>query len=627
MDKKKAKHTQILSGKREQILKRNIELTSDGDDDMDIKKEVSKRHADELESVLNEIGVGGIERKASSKRHAQVSEETEKKSEQKDNRKDLYEEDVDDIDDDDDYLEEDGVFDLFAFARKKRQEKHHSEAKIKSRKKDDTIQERKQEKAYDASDESVIPDEPDNTTISASESDTAEILNQEELEELEASIESGKYDTVSEEDAPNAGIYEEFGGYSKEEDFEEEEEADEESDGAKFFREQILDEKMPEPKSIPSNIKWGIAFGLFLVTFIVLTICYIVNLKKLNGKGIDINQINKEDLLVNDGVEEHVRGYKTIVLYGVDSREGNTGKGSNSDSIILVSINEETKEVRLVSIYRDTLLDIQGDGAGTHKINYAYQLGGALESVNTLNKNLDLYITDYITVDFGALSDIIDALGGIEIDIADNEIDNLNKNLAEQIRISGVFSEGIYEKGKHTLNGQQAVAYTRIRSTDSGDIARTERQRKVLLQIADKIMNLDISSIGALVDISFDCISTSITKETALSLAEDISQYKIVAETGFPFAYNGINLNNKGNVLVAADLESNVAALHEFLYAGADYKMSDDVLKISSEIKSETGIAANKVVLPDGGNKASEKKTPDDIKTITEPPEGMLINE
>lgn len=117
---------------------------------------------------------------------------------------------------------------------------------------------------------------------------------------------------------------------------------------------------------------------------------------------MNITHIYEDELIVNDGVEEKVQGYRTIALYGVDSRESNLEQGTNSDSIIIVSINEETNEIKLVSIYRDTLLDIQSEDIGTQKVNYAYQLGGAVTSINTLNTNLDLYITDYVTVDFNA---------------------------------------------------------------------------------------------------------------------------------------------------------------------------------------------------------------------------------
>lgn len=615
MDNKNAKHNKILSDRKEQFLKRNIELTSDSDEDIDIQQELYRKHADEVESVLNEIGVGGTRKDVSSDNPiTEKAENAYKDSNSYDEGDSRDEYDVDDIADEDDYLEEDGLFDLFPFGKKKKKQSSQKRKKpLKEQEGNPVINEEKDEQA---------------PNVTEQEYHTEEMLNQEELLELESAIESGEYEEKP-SDNPNAGIYESFGGMSADEEYDADSDTEEpqETDSERLFRQKILNEKMPEPSKLSSNVKWLIAFGVLLVIFIVLTAFYLSNLSKLKYGEMDINPIYEDELIVNDGVEEKVQGYRTIVLYGVDSRESNLAQGTNSDSIIIVSINEDTKEIKLVSVYRDTLLEIQSEGIGTHKVNYAYQLGGAVTAVNTLNTNLDLYITDYVAVDFNALADIIDAVGGVEIEIEDKEINNLNKNLAEQIRLSGVFSDGIYEAGKQTLNGQQAVAYSRIRSTDMGDITRTERQRKVLLQIVDKLVNADGEMIDSLIDVSFSCISTSITKDEAVSLAKDLRKYKVTDSAGFPFAYSGINLNGKGSVLVASDLSGNVAVLHQYLYGDASYAPSAAVEKISSEITSETGVAATDVNIPkDDGNTDSDKSG-DEVNTMKEPPEGMILDE
>lgn len=614
MENKGAKHNKILSERKEQVLKRNIELTSDSDGDIDIQQELYRKHADEVESVLNEIGVGGTRDNAEpGKTLPEKNKEIDEDDTIYDGSSDDY--DVDDIADEEDYLEEDGLFDLFPFGKKKKKQ----------------IPQNRKQSSGEQNNRSLKKAEYSELEQDAPEKEyhTEEMLNQDELEELESAIESGAYEEET-FDNPNAGIYESFGGYRADEDYEpalDTEEQEEETDSERLFRQKILDEKMPEPSKIPSNVKWLIAFAVLLVTFIVLTVCYLSSLAKLKYGEMNITHIYEDELIVNDGVEEKVQGYRTIALYGVDSRESNLEQGTNSDSIIIVSINEETNEIKLVSIYRDTLLDIQSEDIGTQKVNYAYQLGGAVTSINTLNTNLDLYITDYVTVDFNALADIIDAVGGVEIDIEDQEINNLNKNLAEQIRLSGVFSDGIYEAGKQTLNGQQAVAYSRIRSTDMGDITRTERQRKVLLQIVEKLTNADGNMIDSLIDVSFSCMATSITKDEAVSLAKDIRKYKIADSTGFPFAYSGINLNGKGSVLVASDLSGNVAVLHQYLYGDSSYTPSAEVTKISSAITSETGIAATDVRIPEKEDHANGDKSREDVNTMKEPPEGMLIDE
>jgi LCP family protein required for cell wall assembly len=324
-------------------------------------------------------------------------------------------------------------------------------------------------------------------------------------------------------------------------------------------------------------------------------------------------------------------------LYGVDSRDNNLNTVTNSDSIILVSIENDTKKVKLVSIYRDTLVEIQNTAKITNKVNYAYQLGGALMSINTLNANFDLYITDYITVDFNAMADIINALGGVEVDIKEEEINNLNKNLAEQISLSGVYSDGVHNTGVQMLNGQQAVAYSRIRSTGNGDITRTERQRNVLLGLISRAMSADKDVISNLIEVSFDGISTSFTKDDITKLAKNISDYEIEGNTGFPFSYSTISLDEKGNVIASADAATNITALHQYLYGDSNYSPSSEASAISSQLVSETGVTAAEASVPEDSSSVDTSETSseddntsgqsDNTDTITAPPEGMIENE
>lgn len=392
--------------------------------------------------------------------------------------------------------------------------------------------------------------------------------------------------------------------------------------------------------------KWAVTGIVLFVVFLILTIGYVSANKSYKYNQMDIRPIKNSDLVVNEGVKEQTKGYTTIALYGVDSRDSNLNTGTNSDAIILLSINKDTKEVKMVSVYRDTLLQIQSDSQTTHKVNYAYQLGGALMSINTLNANLDLAISDYITVDFNAMADIINALGGVEVTVTEDEVNNLNKNLAEQIGISGKYSEGVHEAGTKVLNGQQAVAYSRIRSTDKGDITRTMRQRTVLLGLVNKMINADSKMISNLIDVSFSCISTSLTKDEVTSLAKDIADYKITGNIGFPFAYTPMSLDGKGSVIVAADLNANVTALHEYLYGTSGYTPSTTASSISTEVSSETGVAATEAIDIDkvsgetavttqessetsseSATNGSETGSTTEVQTITTPPAGMIENE
>lgn len=518
---------------------------------------------------------------------------------------------------------------------------------------DDQTEEPKEE-SYEESDEESGEEsgEDDNITFSdnADESSTEEekprmkenrsdMLNMDALEQIERDIDEDKL-RYSESDTEDLGLGDigralGFDAVDLEDD-EEELDDDEESDSEKFFRENLLDEAdpkvvNPERKKINISTKvWAIAFFVLLALFIMICVIYVKNYARMKYNEMNINEISADQLLVNDGVKDATAGYRTIALYGVDSRDQNMDAGANSDSIMIVSINESTKEIKLVSVYRDTLMDIASGAMNkSQKVNYAYQLGGAVTAINTLNTNLDLNITDYVAVDFSAMASIIDAVGGVNINVVDDEINNFNKNLAEQISISGKYSSGITQAGQYTLDGQQAVAYSRIRSTGSGDITRTERQRIILLKVIDKLIKADTSSLSAFVDVSFNNISTSLNKDSILDLVKAVAKYSVVDTAGFPFAYEAVDMAEQGNCLVAADMESNVQALHEYLYGNSHYKVSDTSKQISVSLAKETGVSAQKVKVESEkpGDGISDGKGEGDLRTITEPPKGMILDE
>ena len=197
-----------------------------------------------------------------------------------------------------------------------------------------------------------------------------------------------------------------------------------------------------------------------------------------------------KDVKVNDDLSEEtvkkMTGYTTIALFGVDSRDIDmVESGARSDAIIIVSINNDTQEVRMASVYRDTYLELANDSKSYEKVTHAYAYGGASEAINTLNKNLDLNITAYVTVNFKALTEAIDALGGLDIELKSSELDKLNECIEEQQRVNGIQSSYVYETGVVHLDGVQSTAYARIRSTDQGDITRAWRQRKVISLMID----------------------------------------------------------------------------------------------------------------------------------------------
>lgn len=296
--------------------------------------------------------------------------------------------------------------------------------------------------------------------------------------------------------------------------------------------------------------------------------------------------IATSDIAVNDGAEKE--GYTTIALFGGDSREGALEEGAHTDCIILASIDNKTKDVRLASVYRDTLAR-QVDGS-LNKVNYAYFKGGPKDAINVLNTNLDLDIKNYATVDFKALVDAVDLLGGIEIDVQEVEIEYINQYLQETADVAGVKANKVKEAGVQILDGAQAVTYARIRSTRGGDYKRTERQRTVLMKMFEKATASDLSTLNAIVDATFPQVSTSFTLKELLLLASSATKYTLEETTGFPLETGNVRMTKIGSTTVPLGMAENVTELHSILYPGEEYSPSDTVSEIGIEIANDSGL-------------------------------------
>lgn len=347
--------------------------------------------------------------------------------------------------------------------------------------------------------------------------------------------------------------------------------------------------KKGKNKGLSANAKWGIALLVEVLVLIIMVVSYFNFWISRKYDKVQVLDIQKEDLAINDGANEVQKGYTNIALFGLDARDTSLGAGNRSDAIMILSINNDTKEVRIVSVYRDTLLEIE-DGSGvTAKVNAAYAYGGPELAIKTLNANLDLEITEFVAVNWKALTLAIDELGGVTVSVEQNELTSLNMSITEQLQSIGGYSEGVFETGDLKLNGTQAVAYARIRSTDQGDITRTERQREVLSAMVDEALKSDLKTINNIIDEVFPYIYTSITKDEMYDLVKAMFDYDMTDTAGFPFSYTLPNHETKGSIIVAADLESNVAALHYFLYGTENYQPTDKVVKISEAIVNEVG--------------------------------------
>lgn len=283
--------------------------------------------------------------------------------------------------------------------------------------------------------------------------------------------------------------------------------------------------------------------------------------------------------------------YTNIALFGLDSREGELDKGVRSDCMMIASINNETDEVKVVSVYRDTLLQHQ-DGS-YDKANAAYSYGGPEEAIALLNRNLDLDISTYVSVNFNAVADAVDLLGGITLDLTDEEVFWLNGYAAEVADVTGrARSTELEGAGEHEVDGAQAVGFARIRYTSGSDMKRTERQRIVLEKIMQKAKKSNLSTLNKIVDKVFPQISTNLTVGNILGMASNILSYEIGEMSGFPFNVEPTeNVRGMdGSYLASVGHADNVRQLHQFLFEEAEYQPSEKVQAISDDIVYLTGI-------------------------------------
>lgn len=329
--------------------------------------------------------------------------------------------------------------------------------------------------------------------------------------------------------------------------------------------------------------KIAVCMGGLILALGVTGVAYAAS--KLNK--LDTEEIPAEDIVVNKQAEEAGEGYTNVALFGIDSRSGELEIGTRSDCIIVASLNNKTKEIRMVSVYRDTILDIK-DGQ-LQKCNAAYSFGGPTQAINMLNKNLDLDIQDYATVDFAAIANAIDLLGGVEIDLKQEEIAPLNKFVKETARVAGKKPHTVSKPGLQQLDGVQATTYARIRSTAGGDFTRTERQRLVIEKIAEKAQQSDLATINKIIDELFPTIKTSFSATEILSYAKDFMKYKIGESSGFPFDKTTATISGLGSIVIPVDLDTNVQELHKFLYDKEGYQPSSEVQAISGAIVSRVG--------------------------------------
>ena len=323
------------------------------------------------------------------------------------------------------------------------------------------------------------------------------------------------------------------------------------------------------------NKKKKIIIGV-LIALIVLVLGFAAavygyirhNFGKMNGQNyFDIADVRNENisLEMRDKME---KGYWTIAVFGLDSRDNSTGKGNQSDVIMIVNLNRETGEIKLASVFRDTYLNVS-DKNTYNKINAAYAMGGPEQAVKAIN-----------------------ILGGVDIDISKSEFYYINAFITETVKGTGIGSVQLKKAGVNHLDGVQAVAYGRLRLMDS-DYARTERQRLVIQKAFEKAKKADFATLNSLIGNMSAMCATNINMNDILPMAKNVTKYHLGETTGFPAARGEQKMKIgklKLSCVIPQTLVSNVTSLHKFLYGEEDYKPSSTVQTISNKIAELTGL-------------------------------------
>jgi len=326
---------------------------------------------------------------------------------------------------------------------------------------------------------------------------------------------------------------------------------------------------------------------LFIILFVEIIIILLIFAgyyvyDKMNKIQFD----DSENSNIKQNEEVEIEGYHNIALFGVDSRENALKKSTHSDTIVIASINNQTKDVKLVSIYRDTYVNIPGEGYD--KINAAYFKGGYSLALSTINTNFDLDVKEFVTVNFSAIVNVIDELGGIQLDITDSELKYLNGYVRELNRINKTQVPGLKSSGTQVVNGTQATAYARIRYTKGGDFKRAERQRIVIQKIFEKAKSSDLSTVNSIIDEMFPQIYTNLTTAEILKLATDIFSYNITENTGFPFEKDA-HTYDRVSYVFPINLQDNVVRLHDFMFDDTAYVPSSSVQEYSTYVEGIRG--------------------------------------
>lgn len=291
---------------------------------------------------------------------------------------------------------------------------------------------------------------------------------------------------------------------------------------------------------------------------------------------IQHEEVNEDELQISEEVEEEVADeYLNVAIFGVNAKS-EKDKTVDSDAVYVASLNLTTKEVKLLPVYGNTVMKHEGKNV---KMKEAYATGGAENAIAVLNENLELNIKDYVTLNFQALVDVIDKIGGIEIDVTKEEIPHINGYDQGIAKILGKKAKEIKKEGKQVLDGCQAVGYCRIRVTDGGDVKRGSRQMEVINKTIAKMKESNFAQVNELIDLVFPQIQTNFEKTEMISYGKDAPAYTITTIPAYPRSIKeqvrkplekGQQFADFEEIVEGTDCEKDVKDIHNELFGNKE---------------------------------------------------------
>lgn len=310
---------------------------------------------------------------------------------------------------------------------------------------------------------------------------------------------------------------------------------------------------------------------LIILTLLVVTVLGLMYSEKQHNE----TSVSKDEVIPTaDAIDNE----QTYCFFGLDTRTPDDR--GRSDVIMLIRVNKETENIKVVSVYRDTLMDM----GGLIKCNSAYEYGGPFYAMDMLEKNLDLDIDGYVSAEFLSVINMIDALGGVNLDLTDEEVRYSNQYISEMNELYHKDSP-LLEPGKQKLNGVQAVGYSRVRYTEGWDYKRTERQRTILNLMAEAFKKADADTQEKVMRIFFEDFYTDMSEQDITNMADSVVTYDFAETAGFPRYKKGVTVPGLGSCVAAKDYVRNVTWLHEFLYGDDSYMPSSEVTETAKAVE------------------------------------------